>query len=202
MAEVTLVGGHGAADPGGVVADLGVDSRIVPLGAAITPGHHSLQLIVAHHGAARVTLIAHRWKGQNVRGHVEPFDALGNRGEDFRWYLAGVLASLDESSTEHVGGDLSRVGRPAAAVTQDGGIQAHHAIRVVALRERWRADVSVSAPTMHFECFAALTACATDFQWRWCCPIQRSGSGCQSWHSWRAGTRCRRSCSGRRACSA
>ena len=47
-------------------------------------------------------------------------------------YLAGVLASLEESGTEHVGGDLSRVGRPAAAVAQDGGIQAPQTIRVVA----------------------------------------------------------------------
>lgn len=50
---------------------------------------------------------------------------------DFSRYLAGVLASLEESSTEHVGGDLSRVGGPAAAVAQDG-IQAPETIRVVA----------------------------------------------------------------------
>lgn len=53
-----LVAGHGGADPGVVVADLGVDSRLVPLGAAIAPGHHTLQLAVAHHGATGVTLRA------------------------------------------------------------------------------------------------------------------------------------------------
>ena len=57
---VHLVGGHGAADPGVVVADLGVDSRLVPLGAAIAPGHHTLQLTIAHHGATRVSLIGQR----------------------------------------------------------------------------------------------------------------------------------------------
>lgn len=57
---VDLVGGHGAANPGVVVADLGVDTRLVPLGTAITPGHHTLQLTVAHHGATRVSLIGHR----------------------------------------------------------------------------------------------------------------------------------------------
>lgn len=55
-----LVGGHGAANPGVVVADLGVDSRLVPLGAPVTPGHHTLQLIVAHHRATGVTLTGHR----------------------------------------------------------------------------------------------------------------------------------------------
>lgn len=55
-----------------------------------------------------------------------------NSDEDWSWYLAGVLSSLEESSTEHVGGDLTRVGGPAAAVAQDGGIQAHQTIRVVA----------------------------------------------------------------------
>lgn len=54
--KVSLVGGHGAADPGVVVADLGVDTRLVPLSAAVTPGHHTLELTVAHHGATGVTL--------------------------------------------------------------------------------------------------------------------------------------------------
>lgn len=47
------------------------------------------------------------------------------------FYLAGVLATSQESGAEHVGGDLSRVGVPAAGVAQDGGIQAHQSIRVV-----------------------------------------------------------------------
>jgi len=130
--KVTLVGGHGAADPAVVVADLGVDSRLVPLGAAITPGHHTLQLTVAHHGATGVTLMGRRQKGQHVSGRVQTFVALRNHDGDFSSYLAGVLASLEESSTEHVGGDLSRVGRPAAAVAQDGDIQAPQCIGVVA----------------------------------------------------------------------
>lgn len=131
--EVTLVGGHGAADPGVVVADLGVDSRLVPLGAAVTPRHDTLKLTVAHHGATRVSLIGRRQKGQHVSRGVLKFGVSTlNSGDDFSWYLAGVLASLEESSTEHVGGDLSRVGGPAAAVAQDGSIQAPQTIRVVA----------------------------------------------------------------------
>lgn len=49
-------------------------------------------------------------------------------------YLAGVLASLEESSTEHVGGNLTRVGGLAAGVAQDGDIQAHQTIRVLVCR--------------------------------------------------------------------
>lgn len=61
-----LVGGHGAADPGSVVADLGVDTRLVPLGTAVTPGHNTLQLTIAHHGATGVSLIE-RWGDRNER---------------------------------------------------------------------------------------------------------------------------------------
>ena len=43
-------------NPGFVVADLGVNSGLVPLGAALIPGHHTLQLIVTHQRATRVTL--------------------------------------------------------------------------------------------------------------------------------------------------
>lgn len=50
------VGGHGVADPAVVDADLGVDAGLVLLGAAYPPGHHALQLTVAHHGATRVHL--------------------------------------------------------------------------------------------------------------------------------------------------
>lgn len=52
----SLVGVYGASDPGGVVADLGIDTRFVFLGTAVTPGHNTLKHVVAHHGAARVTL--------------------------------------------------------------------------------------------------------------------------------------------------
>ena len=51
-----LVGRHGALDPGDVVADLGVDTGLVPLSTAVSPGHHTLQTTAAHHGATRVTL--------------------------------------------------------------------------------------------------------------------------------------------------
>lgn len=46
-------------------------------------------------------------------------------------YLAGVLASLHESSTEHVGGDLTWVGASAGAVAQDRSPQAHQTAGVV-----------------------------------------------------------------------
>lgn len=52
----SLVGVHGVSDPGGVVADLGIDTRFVSLGTPITPGHNTLKLVVAHHGAARIAL--------------------------------------------------------------------------------------------------------------------------------------------------
>jgi hypothetical protein len=47
-------------------------------------------------------------------------------------YLARVLASLLEASTEHVGGDLSRIGAVSAAAAQDGEIQAPQSVGVVA----------------------------------------------------------------------
>lgn len=46
--------------------------------------------------------------------------------------LARVLASLQESGAEHVGADLAGVGVPAGAVAQDGSVQAHQAVGVVA----------------------------------------------------------------------
>ena len=45
--QVTVVGGHDVVNPGVVPADLGVNSRLVFQGAAITPGRH---------GATGVTL--------------------------------------------------------------------------------------------------------------------------------------------------
>ena len=63
--------------------------------------------------------------------HVELVDSDIIKEQLIQQYLAGVLASLEESSTEHVGGDLSRVGFLAAAVAQDGGIQTHQEVRVV-----------------------------------------------------------------------
>ena len=46
-------------------------------------------------------------------------------------YLARVLASLHESSAEHVGSDLTGVGASAGAVTEDGEIQAPQTVGVV-----------------------------------------------------------------------
>lgn len=127
------VGGHGVADPGAVVADLGVDAGLVPLGTAVTPGDHALQLTVAHHGATGVSLSGHRWRGQTSAGTSAAF-CQGE--EEWRRYLAGVFASLQESSTDHVGGDLTRVGVPAVGVAQDGSVQAHQTVRVVACRQK------------------------------------------------------------------
>lgn len=52
----SLVGVHGVSDPSGEVADFGIDTRFVPLGTPVTPGHNTLQLVVAHHWAAGITL--------------------------------------------------------------------------------------------------------------------------------------------------
>ncbi len=56
----SLVGVDGGVDPRDVVADLGIDTRFVPLGTAVTPGHNTLQPVAAHHWATRVTLQATR----------------------------------------------------------------------------------------------------------------------------------------------
>lgn len=52
----SLVGSLGAGDPGVVVADLGVDTGVVPQGTAVSPGDNTLELSIADHGATRVTL--------------------------------------------------------------------------------------------------------------------------------------------------
>ena len=51
-----LVGSDGLLNPAHVVADLGVDTRLVSLSAAIAPGDNALELSIADHRAARVTL--------------------------------------------------------------------------------------------------------------------------------------------------
>lgn len=51
-----LVAGHRRLNPVHEIADLGVDARFVLLGAAVTPGDNSLELVVADHGATRVAL--------------------------------------------------------------------------------------------------------------------------------------------------
>lgn len=51
-----VVGSHGLLNPVHEVADLGVDTRLVLLGTAITPGDNSLKLSIADHRATRITL--------------------------------------------------------------------------------------------------------------------------------------------------
>ena len=51
-----LVGGDGLLNPAHVVADLGVDTRLVFLSAAIAPGDNALELSTADHRATGVTL--------------------------------------------------------------------------------------------------------------------------------------------------
>lgn len=52
----SLVGSDGLLNPVHIVADLGVDPRLVFLGAAIAPRDNTLELSIADHGATRVTL--------------------------------------------------------------------------------------------------------------------------------------------------
>lgn len=54
--DASLIGAHGVSDPGGIVANLGVNTRSVSLGTTITPGHNTLQLTAAYNWATRVTL--------------------------------------------------------------------------------------------------------------------------------------------------
>lgn len=55
-----LVGGNGGLDPGDVVANLGVNSGIAPLGTSITPGDNALELSIADHGTAGISLCTQR----------------------------------------------------------------------------------------------------------------------------------------------
>lgn len=52
----SLVGSDGLLNPVHIVAYLGVDPRLVFLGAAIAPRDNTLELSIADHGATRVTL--------------------------------------------------------------------------------------------------------------------------------------------------
>ena len=61
-----LVGSDGLLNPAHVVADLGVDPRLVFLSTAIAPGDNALKLSTADHRAARVTLGR---KEEPVRAH-------------------------------------------------------------------------------------------------------------------------------------
>lgn len=51
-------------------------------------------------------------------------------------YLAGILASLQEASADHVVGDLSRVRGFTVGVTQQRGLQALQQFRVVDFEEQ------------------------------------------------------------------
>lgn len=51
-------------------------------------------------------------------------------------HLAGILASLKEASTDHVVGDLPRVGGLALGLTQERGVQALQQLRVVGFEEQ------------------------------------------------------------------
>ena len=197
--KVTLVGGHGAANPGVVVADLGVDSRLVPLGTAITPGHHALQLTIAHHGATGISLTGRRRKGQHVsRGDLKCFCVHFKR--QWRWPLLvpGRSPCLPRGSQHRTCWRWSVQGRRTCSCCRSGwGHPGTSGDQGSSLKKKKTITVSCTKNTsqLHLQSF-------TDFQSCWCCPIQRSDSGCQRWHSWRAGTRCGRSCSGWRACSA
>lgn len=50
------VGGHGGLDPGDVVANLGVNSGIALPGTSDTPGNNALELSIADHGTAGISL--------------------------------------------------------------------------------------------------------------------------------------------------
>lgn len=126
----TLVGGHGVPDPSVVVADLGVHTGLVLHSAAITPGHNTLQSTVADNWATGVTL--NQPRGWKISKRILKFKLSTCVCTAAMWYLAGVLATLKESSAEHVGCDLTGVGVPARAVTQDGCIQTHQTVGVVA----------------------------------------------------------------------
>lgn len=51
-----LIAAHGVPDPGRVVADFRVDTRLILESAAITPGHDTLQLTITHDWATRISL--------------------------------------------------------------------------------------------------------------------------------------------------
>lgn len=96
---------------------LGVDTRVVLLCTPEAPGDNTLQLPVAHNGAAGVALVVQRQSGLVL----SPIMHLFNSRDP---YLAGVLASLQESGTEHGLGDHAGVGAVTVLLRQDGDFQA------------------------------------------------------------------------------
>ena len=56
MDQGSLVGSNSLLNPVHIVADLGVHTRVIPLGTAIAPGDNALELSIADHRATRVTL--------------------------------------------------------------------------------------------------------------------------------------------------
>ena len=134
---------------------LGVDTGVTGLGTAITPGHNTLELTIAHHRATRVTLrereIDKDWEIERVIliGYFILNIFLINWISQFKvilviplnWgqcgkYLARVLASLQVSSAEHGVGDHARVGVVTVAVGQDGDVQALKLVLVSGCNEK------------------------------------------------------------------
>merc|ERR1719182_1123101 len=84
-----------AVDPVDKVASLGVDTGVSGLGTAVSPAHHSGQLVAAHEGTAGVS-------------------------------LAGVLATLIQTSADHGVGDVAlSVGATAVVIADHGDIDLH-----------------------------------------------------------------------------
>lgn len=90
---LSSVGGGDGADPAVVDADLGVDAGPVLLGAAFPPGHHALQLAVAHHGAAGVHLAGHRGR-RLLRGLLRSGEDKLTLPPDVEPILNRILATL------------------------------------------------------------------------------------------------------------
>lgn len=69
MVQGSLVGNNSLLNPVHIVADLGIHTRIIWQGTAITPGDDALELSIADQRAIRVTL-----EGSNTvhgKGHVK-----------------------------------------------------------------------------------------------------------------------------------
>lgn len=90
---------------------------MVPLGTSVAPGHNTLQLIVAHNRATRVTLTesvecdTKEW--QTVLIPVLEYSVA---------YLARILASFQVTSAEHGICDHAWVGVFTVPVRQDGDV--------------------------------------------------------------------------------
>jgi len=103
------------------------------------PGHNTLQLTVTHNGATGVTLLVGQQSSLTYESVLSKLRAAEGTNQGIRLcalynsedtHLAGVLASLHVSSTEHGLSDHAGVGVVTVLSRQDGDVQALQPVTV------------------------------------------------------------------------